>query len=272
MANNPNRQNIADRPDCTQDHKNTLHPVDHIPPVPKVCIWLTPEAAVLYKDVVEKFKIAENDLKKAEVIDNKHRPLIPAINELRYCSHHLMAAISEISKDQQLEELRRAERHCERASYDSLSIALIFLIMKINDYTTRLIPKNVVMTDIIKTYPDDMALLIDSQELIAVDYKGKVEIYSAVRDHVKKLTQIQKRLVGAESAIKAAANKESRTSRFAIGGFITACLIASAGWYKAVQSENNLAQVQEKLEQIPANIIELQKEDRLKLKAQPMSK
>lgn len=248
MTSKPNSQGV--RPDCTDDHENKHHPVTDIIPVPDACVWLSKEAHAKYAEVSKAFEVAENDLKRAEVIDNKHRPLVPAINELRYCSHHLVNAISETCADNQIEELRRAKRHCERASYDSLSIALSFLIMHIDRFKDQFIPKNVVMTDIIKSYADDMATVLDSQDLLTVDYKNKVEKYVEVRRHVDKLTKIRKTLVCAESSIKAAANKESRAYRFALIGLITASLIAGAAWYKNLTGENKFKGLTNQVKQL----------------------
>jgi hypothetical protein len=50
---------------------------------------------------------------------------IPSINELRYVAYHTLKAINEKSEGEQDEELRRATRHSQRASYDILEIGVL---------------------------------------------------------------------------------------------------------------------------------------------------
>lgn len=50
----------------------------------------------------------------------------PALNELRYVGFHIIRAISRLDRKEQEEELRRAIRHCERASYDIIEIGIAY--------------------------------------------------------------------------------------------------------------------------------------------------
>lgn len=50
----------------------------------------------------------------------------PALNELRYVGFHLIKSISKSTAKEQEEELLRAIRHCERASYDIIEIGIVY--------------------------------------------------------------------------------------------------------------------------------------------------
>lgn len=59
--------------------------------------------------------------------DNPDQALAaPALNELRYVGFHIIKAISKADRKEQEEELRRAIRHCERASYDIIEIGIAY--------------------------------------------------------------------------------------------------------------------------------------------------
>jgi hypothetical protein len=59
--------------------------------------------------------------------DNTEQTLAaPALNELRYVGFHIIRAISKFDRKEQEEELRRAIRHCERASYDIIEIGIAY--------------------------------------------------------------------------------------------------------------------------------------------------
>jgi len=62
---------------------------------------------------------------------NREGVVVPAVNELRYAGKHLIGAIwfqSCNRKEEEQEQLRRANRHCIRARYDALRATALFLI------------------------------------------------------------------------------------------------------------------------------------------------
>jgi hypothetical protein len=72
------------------------------------------------------FRQAEQDIKTVELESYGEDLNIPSINELRYVGHHLCKVFQEnITAEDQAEELKRALRHCERASYDAVELGII---------------------------------------------------------------------------------------------------------------------------------------------------
>jgi len=50
---------------------------------------------------------------------------IPAINELRYTSRHILRSLTAQNVAEQAEQIRRAISHCQRASYDTLDMSVL---------------------------------------------------------------------------------------------------------------------------------------------------
>jgi len=57
--------------------------------------------------------------------------VVPAINELRYSAKHFSDYIGD---EKNIEDLRRAIRHCYRARYDALRATALFLIRNFRDF------------------------------------------------------------------------------------------------------------------------------------------
>lgn len=82
---------------------------------------MTSGEAPSVQEVVEAFHRAENTLKRYERLTLK--PLLPAINQLRYAGEHVALAfqVEDVTRG---EELRKAKRHCERAHFDAIECAI----------------------------------------------------------------------------------------------------------------------------------------------------
>jgi len=77
---------------------------------------------------------------------------IPSINELRYVSFHTLKALTKTNHSDQDEELRRAKRHCERASYDALELGINDQIEFFEKFKET--HNDVCITSIVKNWPD----------------------------------------------------------------------------------------------------------------------
>jgi len=197
---------------------------------------LHPSAADELLSVIQLFSQAEKDLKSAEIIDSKHRPLVPAINELRYCSHHLFKAYSSKDVESQLEEIRRAKRHCERAIYDCLNITLAHLIMRIEEFKATKIPSYVTMTQIIPSWVNDNKFLIECQRLFDSDYKEKIEQYDTLRQHLVEITDFYETLLVSESEISKYIVERNTPLKISLIALLATATIAAAAWYKILMT------------------------------------
>lgn len=105
--------------------------------------------APLSKDRLDHFRElfvqAEKDIKAVELLRND--VTVAAINELRYAGHHLVRALTDT--EERDEQLRRAERHCQRAIYDAVDSGIVYCLRAIKAFKTdyRLIPVTPVVAD-----------------------------------------------------------------------------------------------------------------------------
>ncbi|NTW33717.1 MAG: hypothetical protein HGB12_14035 [Bacteroidetes bacterium] len=80
-----------------------------------------------FYDLYEAFKKAKDRIECVNKICKSDGVLeTPSLNELRYVGFHLIKAFSDINSENGQEEILRAKRHCERASYDILEIGVIY--------------------------------------------------------------------------------------------------------------------------------------------------
>jgi CHASE3 domain sensor protein len=118
--------------DCTgeteyarQEHNAELTPQSVIP-------FITSTNQDLFSRIVTEFTNAERRMKSVEWDGGMD---IPSINELRYVAYHLFKACQyQDDVDKQREELRRAERHCKRASFDAMELGIINQLENINRF------------------------------------------------------------------------------------------------------------------------------------------
>lgn len=93
---------------------------------------LLKENQEIFVRLARDFRAAENYLKTVELdSDNVD---IPSINELRYVSYHTIKALECTEQLAQEEEINRARRHCQRASYDAVELALLMGLAKVKSF------------------------------------------------------------------------------------------------------------------------------------------
>lgn len=99
--------------------------------------------AELFGRIGEKYEIAERRLKNYE--DTTGQGLVVAsLNELRYVGNHLLIAINncENDTDKKIEQLQKAERHCQRATYDVCASAMSEYFLKLERFRSFYVGKH----------------------------------------------------------------------------------------------------------------------------------
>lgn|GEM_PF-1465738 len=243
--------------DCTADEDNTKHSIGQSLDPSEKNIWI-PSNIPDYEKLIAAFKTAEGDIKESEIVDKaRNGLLVPAVNELRYCSYHIIKAIAADNEADQKEQLHRSTRHCERASFDALELSLSTLIIKIDEFKKTYAPKNVVLSSVIDDYAGDMAEVRHGQDLLTDNYKDKVENFQLVREQLLKIKKIYIKLQEAEPDIKTSAQQNSRALKLTGCGLIISLILAGAGWYKVYSGENQLGNMQEQLNQMQQSLTDM---------------
>ncbi|MGB1907213.1 MAG: hypothetical protein ACPHN3_07755, partial [Spongiibacter sp.] len=205
--------NSVVKPDCTSDESNEYHPVANLNQLAEGSLTVAHENREAYDELFNAFKVAEQDIKEAEIVDKAGNGiLIPAINELRYCSYHIIHAINSADPANQKEQLLRAKRHCERASFDALELGLSTLLIKIDEFKAPYRGK-VPLSSVISGYADDMSAATKAQESLGGNYKDKIENFKAIREHHSRAKDIYVKFIQMEDDLQLEIDKRRRESR-----------------------------------------------------------
>lgn len=181
--------------ECVGDNNGTFHSIENLPEASMNITPIFDDNQSLYKDFLTAFKNAESHIKEAEIIDPQRDGfLIPSINELRYCSYHIVNALAADTPTSQAIELSRALSHCRRASYDALELGVITLLEDINVFTKRYVKKNLVFSDVISDYSEMLSKRNNAKDLLGVNYKDKEEHFENVAIALKDLKDIKRKL------------------------------------------------------------------------------
>ncbi|MFC6634033.1 hypothetical protein [Microbulbifer taiwanensis] len=221
---------------CTGDAAKVEHPLESLGEIPTTPVWYASNKAK-FDQLAKAFKIAESDIKSAELSDKyENGILVPAVNELRYCSYHVIKAISANNAADQRDQLYRGLRHCERASYDALELGLTTYLKKIDEFRAIYRDKNVVMSKVIPGYPEDMREASKAQALLGKNFKDKTEIFEEVREYLSKIKDIYLKFNEAEDDLNTEARQANQSLKYTKLALAATVLIAIAGWTKVFYS------------------------------------
>ena len=136
---------------------------------------------------------AESSLKLYERITLTN--LAPALNELRYAGHHLLAAENATNDEDRNSHAERAIGHCERARYDAKEATIISLLECIADL--RLLG---VSADEMRVFIPDWDELIDeaSKARSLLEHSGNVKETvnnKALDEAISKLMDFRDRII-----------------------------------------------------------------------------
>ena len=81
----------------------------------------------------------------------------PAINQLRYAGNHVLKAVTASVEAERVEELRKAEFHCQRAWYDAMDSVVLFNLERMRKFADSGYPREAVL-HYIPTYDDDIRM------------------------------------------------------------------------------------------------------------------
>lgn len=201
--------------DCT-DHPGSAQAALHNIPVnsDQIIPIIDAENTQVFKDMAEAFSEAERRLKLVEWMDGTD---VPSINELRYVSYHMLKA-SEIQGNTaaQYEELKRAERHCKRASFDALELGIINALENVDAFRNEF--HDFPVSDVFSEYLDILHTVESIRSFLANASGGehRDEYYIDVEQKLTDLTSILTKLNCAREEINKKRAISKRESELAI--------------------------------------------------------
>lgn len=113
-----------------------------------------------------------------EVGELRSEVLIPAINELRYAGHHLLQSINDNGTIGDVESLRKAKSHCERAMYEAAEAGIMFCLDSIKSFERDY--NDMVISEVIHDYPQRRVRVQRALDIILKGRSGR----KSVEDHV----------------------------------------------------------------------------------------
>jgi len=169
-----------------------------------------------FSRVAQAFAEAERRIKRVEWMGGLD---VPSINELRYVSYHLLKAC-QIQDDEkrQFEELRRAERHCKRASFDALELGIITALEEVTSFRERY--ARFPVSDVLSDYHDMMTDVQSTVDFLAGAAGGEFrdDYYDDCEQKLERLQGITRKLSVASEEInkkKALFDKEQQRTEAA---------------------------------------------------------
>ena len=138
-------------------------------------------------ELTESYEVADRFTR--EVAQFRSAIAVPANNELRYAGHHLLQALDGNAEVSKPDELRKAKNHCERAMYDAAEAGIIYAIDEIarfqDDY------RGVVISRVIKEYPNVRALATRAQATLAQGRTGRASVEQQAAEYMDLFRQLR---------------------------------------------------------------------------------
>lgn len=113
-----------------------------------------------------------------EVGELRSEVLIPASNELRYAGHHLLQSINDDGAIDDVESIRKAKSHCERAMYEAAEAGIMFCVDSIKSFEKDY--EDMAISEVIHDYPQRRVRVQRALDLIIKGRSGR----KSVEDHV----------------------------------------------------------------------------------------
>lgn len=230
-GNNKNPDGLDMPEECTGDELGTHQ--EHQEPIigQNVFPLVAKENEDAFQALAEEFAIAERRMKAAEWIEGTD---VPSINELRYVGYHIFKACTYSENPaKQREELRRAKRHCKRASFDAMELGIIFQLEQVKSFKQEF--RDFVVSDVIPDYLEKLTRVQQVQKFLE-DSTGKEDrdqYYSECETHLDALKEINNALFAArEETLKKRSSVRKKTT-LAIAGLAVAIAAAAGGIWGA---------------------------------------
>ena len=138
-------------------------------------------------ELTESYEVADRFAR--EVAQFRSAIAVPANNELRYAGHHLLQALDGNAEVSKPDELRKAKNHCERAMYDAAEAGIIYAIDEIARFQDDC--RGVVISRVIKEYPNVRALATRAQATLAQGRTGRASVEQQAAEYMDLFRQLR---------------------------------------------------------------------------------
>lgn len=142
-----------------------------------------------YQEYCRLFRLADTKIKRIESLFGKLAA--PAVNELRYAGFHFACSFDPKSDEKAQDELRSAEKHCQKSVYESMEIGVSALLNRVSFFQEeyRLVPFGKVIPDYLKY----RRKIIEIQDFIGTTNRRDMEdAWGEIQKHFDELLEIHR--------------------------------------------------------------------------------
>ncbi|MEW8218004.1 MAG: hypothetical protein AB2770_06580 [Candidatus Thiodiazotropha taylori] len=208
-----------------------------------ICSFIVKGNMDLFIEVAREFKYAESAMKMAEL---QYEVDIPSINELRYVAYHIFRCCQFYNAPHdQHEELKRALRHCQRASYDAIELGIINELEFIKVFKEQF--QDVTISETLPNYIDLLKEARRIQSFLAepgsIEERG--EYYKQAKQELERLQEINSNLIVTKEELNKRQLHNKRSERrdkimtFATFGSLLVAAMALIYSYTSDNNHNN---------------------------------
>lgn len=183
---------------------------------------IPPHDQAKLSEIVALFTEAEEAIKYIE--DFGENLIVPAVNQLRYAGNHL---VRYLSSSAEVDELRDAEKHAKRATYDAYEAAIFYHLLEYNKFHDDY--RKVVISQVIPNYSDIQISIESSRSFVRANGGSKTrgENYKDGRTHLEKLINETQKLSISRDELNKLMKKERNTFMWMVlGGMATIAALA----------------------------------------------
>ena len=140
------------------------------------------------KEAIDLYETADGFVR--EVGTFREDAVIPALNELRYAGHHVVQSINaDDGRVTEGDQLRKAQGHCERALYEASEAGIMVAGRAIASFRNSY--PGIVISEIVKDYPDFRLLARKAQELVDTGRTDRESVRAQTQEYMTTYRQLR---------------------------------------------------------------------------------
>jgi len=151
----------------------------------------------LLKEVVDHYETADQFARGVAVF--RDEVVIPAHNELRYAGHHVIQSIdADTHQAGDVDNLRKAYRHCERAMYEASEAGLMhaarIILTVYKEYP------GVVISEVVKDYHESWRRAKQAKDIVVAGRANRESVLAHTRKYMDMFHDLKGRVEQLEAA------------------------------------------------------------------------
>ena len=182
--------------------------------------------ADLLKEVVDHYETADQFAREIAVFRDK--VVIPAHNELRYAGHHVIQCIDiDTQQITDIDNLRKAHGHCERAMYEASEAGIMFaarIILTVHEQYP-----GVVISEAVNDYHESWHRAKQAKDMVVAGRTDRESVLAHTREYMDTFRNLKTRVERLDAARDDLAVKLTQVNRAWRSFILQAIAVVFAG-------------------------------------------